>query len=155
MIDSARVKELLEAALEKENAFLIDFQIDQANKILITADTLEGVRLEELTAISRAIEHSLDRETEDFELQVSSPGVGNPLKVPQQYQQNIGRNLKVTTTEGKEWKGELTNFENELLTLVWKERVPKEVGKGKVTVTKEIQLKLEEIKEARVELRFN
>ena len=122
---------------------------------MITADTLEGVRLEELTAISRAIEHSLDRETEDFELQVSSPGVGNPLKVPQQYQQNIGRNLKVTTTEGKEWKGELTNFENELLTLVWKERVPKEVGKGKVTVTKEIQLKLEEIKEARVELRFN
>lgn len=155
MIDSARVKELLEAALEKENAFLIDFQIDQANKILITADTLEGVRLEELTAISRAIEHSLDRETEDFELQVSSPGVGNPLKVPQQYQQNIGRNLKVTTAEGKEWKGELTNFENELLTLAWKERVPKEVGKGKVTVTKEIQLKLEEIKEARVELRFN
>lgn len=141
--------------MEKENAFLIDFQIDQANKILITADTLEGVRLEELTAISRAIEHSLDRETEDFELQVSSPGVGNPLKVPQQYQQNIGRSLKVTTAEGKEWKGELTNFENELLTLAWKERVPKEVGKGKVTVTKEIQLKLEEIKEARVELRFN
>lgn len=155
MLDHKKVQQLLEQALEEQGAFLIDFQISASNLIQVTADTLEGITLEGITAISRGIEHNLDREEEDFELQVSSPGVGSPLMVPQQYEQNLGRDLKVTTLEGEKHKGELVEFDGECITLEWSERVPKEVGKGKVTVKQELKLGLSQIKEAKVQVRFN
>ncbi len=155
MLDQDKVRSLLEQALEEQQAFLIDFQIGAGNLIQVTADTMEGITLEGITAISRGIEHNLDREVEDFELQVSSPGVGSPLQVPQQYEQNVGRDLKVQTTGGEKHKGELIEFDGESIVLQWSERVPKEVGKGKVTVKKDLRINLPEIKEAKVQVRFN
>ncbi len=155
MIDSQKVRALLEAGLKEQQAFLVDFQIAAGNIIQVTVDKMEGINLEGITAISRAIEHNLDREQEDFELQVSSPGVGSPLQVEEQYVQNIGRDLKVKTKDGEKFKGELVDFSEGILTLEWSERVPKEVGKGKVTVKKDVKLNLQDIDEARVQVRFN
>ncbi len=154
-MDKAKVKELLDRALEQESAFLIDFSISSSNVINVSVDTLEGITLKGLTAVSRMIEHNLDREVEDFELSVSSPGVGSPLLVKEQYIQNIGRDLKVKTTNDEEFVGELLSFEEEILTLQWEERVPKEVGKGKVTVKNEAHIALADVKEAKVQVRFN
>lgn len=155
MIDSQKVQKLLYAALEEQKAFLVDFQITPGNVIQVLVDTLEGISLEGITAISRGIEHNLDREEADFELQVSSPGVGSPLQVREQYAQNIGRDLKVKMEDGSKHEGELIAFEDDQLSLQWSERVPKEVGKGKITVKKDVKLNLQEIKEARVQVRFN
>ncbi len=155
MIDPQKVQTLLDAALVEQDAFLVDFQIAPGNVIQVLVDTMEGISLEGLTAISRGIEHNLDREEEDFELQVSSPGVGSPLKVREQYQQNIGRDLKVKTTDGSKYQGELVAFEADEISLEWSERVPKEIGKGKVTVKKDVKLNLQEIEDARVQVRFN
>ncbi len=155
MLDQDKVRDLLERGLEEQDAFLIDFQIAPGNLIQVTADTLSGISLEKITAISRAIEHNLDREEEDFELQVSSPGVGSPLKVAQQYEQNLGRDLKVSTLDGEKYKGELAEFDGQAIVLQWNVREPKEVGKGKVTVKKEVRLDLSDIKEAKVQVRFN
>ncbi|PTM06125.1 MAG: ribosome assembly cofactor RimP [Bacteroidetes bacterium] len=154
-MDKAKVRELLDRALEQESAFLIDFSISSSNVINVSVDTLEGITLKGITAVSRMIEHNLDREVEDFELSVSSPGVGSPLLVKDQYIQNIGRDLKVKTTNDEEFVGELLAFEEEILTLQWEERVPKEVGKGKVTVKNEAQIALADVKEAKVQVRFN
>ncbi len=154
-MDKAKVKELLDRALEQESAFLIDFSISSSNVINVSVDTLEGITLKGITAVSRMIEHNLDREVEDFELSVSSPGVGSPLLVKEQYIQNIGRDLKVKTTNDEEFMGELLSFEDEVLTLQWEERVPKEVGKGKVTVKNEAHIALADVKEAKVQVRFN
>lgn len=154
-MDKAKVRELLDRALEQESAFLIDFSISSSNVINVSVDTLEGITLKGLTAVSRMIEHNLDREVEDFELSVSSPGVGSPLLVKEQYIQNIGRDLKVRTTNDEEFVGELLSFEEEILTLQWEERVPKEVGKGKVTVKNEAHIALADVKEAKVQVRFN
>ena len=155
MIDSQKVQALLNVALEEQNAFLVDFQIAPGNIIQVLVDTQEGISLEGITAISRGIEHHLDREEDDFELQVSSPGVGSPLKVKEQYRQNVGRDLKVYTLSDKKYKGELVSFEGEELCLEWSERVPKEIGKGKITVKKDVKLNLADVKEARVQVRFN
>lgn len=155
MIDSQKVRELLNAALAEQEAFLVDFQIAPGNVIKVLVDTLEGISLEGITAISRGIEHNLDREEEDFELQVSSPGVGSPLQVKEQYEQNIGRDLKLKLEDGTKYQGELISFEGDQITLQWSERVPKEIGKGKVTVKKDVKLNLSDIKEARVQVRFN
>jgi ribosome maturation factor RimP len=133
---------------------LIDFTISSANVINVSVDTVEGITLKGIATVSRMIEQNLDREVEDFGLSVSSPGVGSPLKVKEQYLQNIGRDLKVTNTNNEELEGELIAFEDEVLTLQWEERVPKEVGKGKITVKKEVQVNLADVNEAKVQVRF-
>lgn len=154
MIDKDRVLALLQPALEEREAFLIELSVDASNKISVVADSMKGVSLEDITALSRAIEHQLDREVEDFALTVSSPGVGSPLQVPQQYRQNIGRDLKLSTTTGEIVEGELVAFADEQITLAWRERVAKEKGKGKTTIEVKKTLNLADINEAKVQVRF-
>src|SRR5690606_15821117 len=86
-----KVLNLLEAGLsEKPSIFLIDLTITEAFKIIVTLDGDDGVALQDCIDISRSIEHNLDREEQDFSLEVASVGVGSPLKLVRQYKKNIG-----------------------------------------------------------------
>ena len=154
MIDIEKVKMLAQQAVDDEGAFLVDLKVGSDNKINISADHPEGITLEQLERISRGIEAHFDRDAEDFGIEVSSPGLGNPLVVKEQYQASVGRPVKVTLKDGNVLKGNLADFEEEHLTLTWKERVPKEVGKGKMVVKREERISLENIKETRLEIRF-
>ena len=152
-----KVEKLLQEAFEENNSlFLIDLSIDNSNHISVVIDGDNGVSVNDCIAVSRKIEHSLDREEEDFSLDVASAGVSAPLTLPRQYKKNIGRKLAVTISGEKPEKieGELVDFEDDKITLQWKAREPKPVGKGKVTVNKEAVLSLEEIKEAKVIITF-
>ena len=92
------VSELLQVALdENPNLFLIELKIGTDNSIRVLIDGDEGVKLESCIAISRQIEHNIDREEFDFSLEVSSVGVGSPLTMPRQYEKNVGRTLEVLT----------------------------------------------------------
>lgn len=154
MIDIERVKDLTLKAIEEQGAFLVEFSVGADNRIAVHADHPDGITLEMLTAISRGVEHNLDREQEDFAIEVSSPGLGLPFKVEQQYTMSVGKPVSVVLNDGGEMKGELKEYDGETLALSWKERVPKEVGKGKQTVVREERIKLEDIKETRLEIRF-
>lgn len=146
---------MLQEAFEENNSlFLIELNIDDANHISVVIDGDNGVSVNDCIAVSRKIEHNLDRDEEDFSLDVASAGVSRPLTMPRQYRKNIGRKLAVTTSEGKKIEGELVKMEGDTITLQWKAREPKPVGKGKVTVNKEAVLPLEEIKEAKVIITF-
>ncbi len=150
-----KVENLLQEAFEENNSlFLIELNIDNANHISVVIDGDNGVSVNDCIAVSRKIEHNLDRDEEDFSLDVASAGVSQPLMLPRQYRKNIGRKLAVTTSEGEKIEGELMKMEDEKITLQWKAREPKPVGKGKVTVTKETVLPLEDIKEAKVIITF-
>jgi ribosome maturation factor RimP len=150
-----KVENLLQEAFEENNSlFLIELNIDEANHISVVIDGDNGVSVNDCIAVSRKIEHNLDRDEEDFSLDVASAGVSRPLTMPRQYRKNIGRKLAVTTSEGKKIEGELVMMEDDAITLQWKAREPKPVGKGKVTVNKEAVLPLEEIKEAKVIITF-
>lgn len=149
-----KVENLLQEAFEENKSlFLIELNIDEGNHISVVIDGDNGVSVSDCIAVSRKIEHNLDREEEDFSLDVASAGVSQPLTMPRQYQKNIGRKLAVTTSEGK-FEGELVKLEDGKITLQWKAREPKPVGKGKVTVDKEAVLPLEDIKEAKVIVTF-
>ena len=92
-----RVKELLEEGLsEHPSLFLIDFSISADYKISVVIDGDEGVILQDCIDVSRSVENNLDREEQDFSLEVASAGATSPLKLPRQYRKNIGRNLEVT-----------------------------------------------------------
>jgi ribosome maturation factor RimP len=149
-----KVTELLNKALEKnESLFLIDFTIDSGNKIRVILDGDEGVNLSDCMAVSRAIEHNLDREEEDFSLEVTSAGATSPLELPRQYKKNIGRKLEVKTSENI-FEGNLTAATEESITLEWKAREPKPIGKGKHTVQRKEEIVFSDIKEAKVVLKF-
>ena len=153
-MDYNKVKALVDEALtENESLFLIELAISTNNKIQVIVDGDNGVPLSECIRISRNVEHNLDRESEDFSLEVSTPDISNPLKLKRQYIKNIGRILKVKTEE-KEFEGKLDKADDLQLTLVWKTREPKPIGKGKVTVEKTVTLTYKEIKEAKVKIVF-
>ena len=149
-----KVLQLLNEGLEeKPTVFLIDLTITDAFKIIVTLDGDNGVVLQDCIDISRAIEHNLDREEQDFSLEVASVGVGSPLKLVRQYKKNIGRTLivKLATTT---IEAELVAANDVFITLAWEAREPKKIGKGKETVQKEQEIPYSDIKEAIVTVTF-
>ena len=149
-----KVTRLLNKALEeRSDLFLIDFAVDASNKIKVVLDGDAGVNLKDCMAISRAIEHNLDREEDDFSLEVTSAGATAPLLLPRQYKKNIGRKLEVKTQDGQ-YEGNLTASDENEITLEWKAREPKPIGKGKHTVQKKQEIAFSDIKEAKVVLKF-
>lgn len=149
-----KVRELLETVLkEKPSVFLIDLTVTDAFKIIVALDGDNGVQLQDCIDISRAIEHNLDREEQDFSLEVASVGVGSPLKLVRQYVKNIGRTLIVKlATETIE--AQLVDANENFITLAWEAREPKKIGKGKETVQKKQEIPYSEIKEAIVTVIF-
>lgn len=149
-----KVEALLAKALEENDSlFLIELSVSPDNKIKIVIDGDQGVSLENCIEVSRAIEHNLDREEEDFSLEVASAGATAPLVLPRQYKKNVGRKLKVKTQEDQ-FEGELTAATEDMIVLEWKAREPKPVGKGKHTVQKRQEIAMADIKEAKVVLKF-
>jgi ribosome maturation factor RimP len=143
-----------EGLKDKPSVFLIDIAISESNKITVTIDGDTGVILQDCIDISKVIEGNLDREEQDFSLEVASAGVSSPLKLVRQYKKNIGRTLKVkTATETIE--AELIAVNDEAIELTWSAREQKKIGKGKETVVKTQQIPYSEIKEAIVTINFN
>jgi ribosome maturation factor RimP len=150
-----KVVHLLEESLiEKPSLFVVGVSISDSFKITISLDDDLGVNLQDCIDISRAIENNLDREEQDFSLEVASVGVGSTLKLIRQYKKNVGRMLIVklatTTIEAK-----LVEATDDNITLTWEAREQKKVGKGKETVQKKLEIPYVEIKEAIVTVTFN
>lgn len=149
-----KVALLLEKAFEENpSLFLISLSVTGDNQIKVVIDGDNGVSVEDCMAVSRAIEHNLDREEADFSLEVLSAGVSEPLQLVRQYQKNVGRDLKVRTTE-ETFEGTLVEASKESIKLVWKTKEPKPTGKGKITVEKEALVPYKDIIEAKVMIKF-
>ena len=150
-----KVQELLDVALaERPELFLVDLSINEANKISINLDGDQGVNLQDCIDISRTIENNLDREEQDFSLEVASAGVSSPLKFVRQYKKNIGRTLRVKTSSSDDLEAKLVAADEEKISLEWQAREPKKIGKGKETVQKKGDILYENIKEAIVIVSF-
>ncbi|MFT5847686.1 MAG: ribosome maturation factor RimP [Psychroserpens sp.] len=145
---------LVEALEEREELFLISLDVLPDNTIKIIIDGDNGVVVEDCIFVSRAIEHNLDREEQDFSLQVLSAGATEPLMNLRQYMKNIGRTLSVKTKENETIEGELTQVNEDNILLEWKAREPKPVGKGKVTVKKQAEIAYDVISKAQVVIKF-
>jgi len=151
-----KVTELLNRALDNNKSlFLIDFSILNGNQIRVIIDGDHGVTVKDCIAVSREIEHNLDREEVDFSLDVASAGVSEPLVNTRQYIKNVGRKLAVKTQDGEAVEGNLTKADSKEIILQWKVREPKPIGKGKITVQKELVLDYKDIVEAKVMVTFN
>ena len=117
MIDKLHVLEIIDNALSGTDKFLVDLKISTDNRINVAIDGDNGIVIDDCVNLSRAIENSLDRDVEDFELNVSSAGLDSPLRMKRQYKKNIGQDLTVTTFDGNTVEGNLVNADDDKITL--------------------------------------
>lgn len=155
MLSEKTVKDLIDNALEeRSDLFLIDLKVNPDNKISVVIDGDNGVTVEDCMFMSRSIENNLDREEVDFSLDVASSGATSPLINTRQYKKNIGRTLAVKAKPDLKFEGELTDVDEAGVTLEWKTKEPKPVGKGKITVNKQAKIMYDDILEAKVIIKF-
>ncbi len=146
--------QLLEEKLkERPDLFLIDFEVSDNNDIKIILDGDHGVKVQDLVDVSRAIEHNMDREEEDFSLTVSSFDISKAFHHIRQYKKNLSRSLKIKTEEGEK-EGKLIEVDEDGITIEYKMRVPKETGKGKRNIVKQEKIPFDKIKESKVVIKF-
>ena len=145
--------ELANCLKNREYLFLIDLDIALDNSIKIIIDGDRGVSVDDCMYVSRSIKHSIDRDEYDFSLEVSSSGALTPLSSIRQYMKNIGRTLFVRTTNDINYEAKLIDADSNQISLFWKQREKKPIGKGKITVEKKIDLLYKDIIEAKVKIK--
>jgi len=149
MIADERVKNLAIAKVKELGGFLVSAKVNTQNVISVFVDKANGISISECLQISRFIEQELDREIEDFELSVSSPGLSKPFVVKEQYQKNIGKEIVVKLSDGKKVKGRLIAFDGDIIL----ETNKKEKGKKQIKKEKKIILS-EQVKETKLVIKF-
>ena len=135
MIPESKIKQLVEARIEGTKLFVVDVKVSASNKINVLIDGYDGVTINDCIDVSRGVEHNLDREDQDFELEVSSAGLDMPFLVPEQYKKNLGRTVKVYTQDGRKHEGQLSYVDNEKIEITYEEKVRVEGRKKKELVT--------------------
>lgn len=150
MINAAIIRGYLEDELTQRGHFLVEVVVRPGNKIVVYMDSMKGVTLDECKSVSRFLEGKLDRNMEDFELEVSSPGLDNPLKLPVQYEKSTGRLLDVVKYDGIKITGKLVSL-NEGVIQLETEATIKDSKTGKKKKEQKLQeIKFEDIKTAKV-----
>lgn len=135
MISQSQIIDIINEKLEADGYFLVSAEVKPSNQIIVFLDGEKGVPIDYCVQISRLIENSFDREAEDFSLEVSSAGIGQPFKVPRQYAKNIGRSVEVMTKDSKKITGILTEA-SQTGFIIKEEKMVKPEGKKK----KELQV---------------
>lgn len=153
MIEKKKIEKLVNEKLD-ENLFLVDVSVSAANAIHVEIDSYSGLTIEQCVEMSRHIEGNLDREEEDFELQVSSPGAGKPFKVREQYLKNKGRELEVTLNDGNILRGKLEDAGDGSISLLVTTNEKIEGSRKKQLATTLNRIDYKDIKKAKVIISF-
>ncbi len=153
MIAKEDVVKLVEERLD-DQMFIVDITVSSNNDIRVYVDGFDGMTVKQCISLSRNVEHNLDREEEDFSLQVSSPGLSHSFKVIQQYAKNVGKEIEVVTTEELELEGLLKKSDDDGIILETSKREKVEGHKKKQLIVKEYNLKYDEIKSAKAVISF-
>ena len=154
MIEKSALVELTNEYLTDSSNYLVEVSIGASNSITIEIDNDKGVDIEDCVALSRHIESKLDRETEDFELTVTSAGLTSPLRNLRQYKKFEGKEVEVLSKNGVKYKGELKSSNENGFTINVTKKVKPEGGKRKVDISEDICFEYEEVKYTKYLIRF-
>ena len=145
------IEKLIEPLLQGD-VFLVSVKIKPTNNIKIYLDADGGLGIEKCIRINRALYKNIEEAgyypNGDFSLEVSSPGLDEPLKLLRQYKKNIGRNVEVTTVDEVVREGKLTGVAEEKIDLEYTE------GKGKKAIVKIEEVPFRNIKQTKVQIKF-
>ena len=148
MIDKVKILGIIQDGLkDSEDKFLVALKITPDNRIYVDIDGDNGINIDDCIELSRYIESKMNREEEDFELNVASAGLDSPLRLARQYKKNMGRDISVTMIDGEKIEGELIEADEEHIV------VQPSAGRKKVKPEAE-ELKYTDIKVAKVMVKF-
>ena len=151
MITEQQVTELVNAAIEDTNLFVVSISVGGSNAINVVIDGDHGVGISDCKKVSRGIEGNFDREEEDFSLDVKSAGVGRPFVMPRQFRKYLNRPIELLMNDGKQMNGIMLSY-NETEIEVEPRINP---GKGrKVKVLDPVVLNLKDIRETKSAITF-
>ena len=154
MISKDKVREIVEEWLTDKEYFLVDVSVSADNCISVEIDHAEGVWIEDCVLLSKHVEANLDRDVEDYELEVGSAGIGQPFKVLQQYINHIGKEVEVLAKDGKKYRGVLARAEESDFSVTVQVKEKPEGAKRPVLVDKEYAWKYDEIKYTKYLINF-
>ena len=154
MIEKAKVQALVEQWLDGKDYFLTDLTVTPDNCITVEIDHADGVWIEYCVQLSRFIEDHLSRDDEDYELEVGSAGLGQPFKVLRQWQNHIGKQVEILTTDGRKLKGTLHQADENQILLAVRQKVLPEGRKRPVLQDVELQFPMSEVKSGRYIIDF-
>ena len=146
MIDKNVVRNLVEEWLKDKEYFLVDVEVSNDDKITVEIDHADGVWIDDCVQLSKYIEDNLSRDEEDYELEVGSAGLGQPFKVPQQYENFIGKDVEVLDADGKKHRGTLKAVDGRKFTVTVQEKVKKEGAKRPVLTDVDKTFSMDEVK---------
>lgn len=146
MIDKRTVSQIVEEWLQGKEYFVVDINVSPDDKILVEIDHAEGVWIEDCVELSRFIESKLNREEEDYELEVGSAGIGQPFKVLEQYYIHVGCDVEVLAKSGIKYTGVLKEADEEKFVIAIQKKVKEEGAKRPKMVDEEISFTYDEIK---------
>lgn len=146
MTDKKLVTDLVNEWLEGKEYFLTDVNISPDNRIVVEIDHEEGVWIEDCVELSRFIEAHLDRDEEDFELEVGSAGIGQPFKVLRQYEIHVGESVETLAADGRKYTGILKEVTPDCFVVTVREKVKEEGAKRPKMVDRDVTLRYDEVK---------
>jgi len=154
MIDVSKVRQLAEEWLAGREYFLVDAQVDADNRIVVEIDHKDGVWIDDCCDLSRHIEEGLDRDVEDFELEVGSAGISQPFKVVQQYVNAVGEEVELLCGDGRKLKGVMKGADEDGFVVELKEKQAVEGRKRPQLVAVERRFGYGDVKWVKAVIRF-
>jgi len=149
MIDKLKIENLVRECISGTELFLVAVKVSSSGKITILADRNKGITINECGSISRFVEMHLDRNEEDYELMVSSPGLDMPFMVKKQYYKSEGKRVEVVSTEGEKFAGLLKNVTDGGFEIETEVKV-----KGKTKEKKELSFNYDQVKSTKEVVSF-
>ena len=146
MIEKKTVCQIVEEWLEGKYYFLVEVTVSPDDKIVVEIDHAEGVWIEDCVELSRFIESKLNREEEDYELEVGSAGIGQPFKVLQQYYNHVGSDVEVLTKDDRKLTGVLKDADEEKFVVAVQKKVKVEGAKRPKLMEEDETFRYDEIK---------
>ena len=154
MIAKQKVTEIVNEWLADKEYFLVDVMVSADNCVSVEIDHAEGVWIDDCVQLSKHIEANLNRDEEDYELEVGSAGIGQPFKVLQQYVNHIDKEVEVLACDGKKYRGVLARANEEAFAVVVKVKEKPEGAKRPIMVDKEYEWKYNEVKYTKYLINF-
>ncbi|MDR2389418.1 MAG: ribosome assembly cofactor RimP [Tannerellaceae bacterium] len=154
MIEQEKIKQIIEEKLAASDHYLVDVAVKPGNLIVVEIDHDKGVSTADCEALSRYLESQLDRETDDYTLEVGSTGITAPFKTLRQYRKNTGNEIEWMLKNGMKQTGILQSADEKGIHVSVSRQVKPEGAKRKITVQEEEFHPFDEIKYAKYILRF-
>lgn len=154
MITKELIHSFIDDKLAEDNVFVVEIKVSSSNQIYVEIDSFTGVNIGYCISISRLIEGNLDRETEDFELEVSSSSASAAFKVLNHFYKNVGKEVEISTLENKKVEGLLKEVTDENFVFVSEQMEKVEGKKKKQLIVKEQTFKYDEVRAVKLVIKF-